>query len=332
MNKFLLPFIAIGTFSVPSIAAPVYKQDGQSLDIGGRVEARASIHSVKKDNKHRKLHVTDKSRARLNIKGKTQLTDELVGFGFTEFQIDTADSSKIDTRKLYVGIGSQYGAVSYGKNDGALGIITDFTDVGAYHGADAGNKTKVADRIDNQLVYEINQDLFTVKANYHFNDHDKSGIGNGFALSTIIKPNENFNFGLGYSRQDNEAPLKKEYHSTNIMVGSSYKTDLFYVGALYSTGNRSNCEQYSGYELAAKYYINQLDLGVIYNYGETDEAGIKNIKYVDQYILDATYHFQPNFKVYASYKINSLDKKFDLNNGKYSSAGDEFALGARYSF
>ncbi|POC10726.1 porin, partial [Vibrio vulnificus] len=66
-------------------AAELYNQDGTSLDMGGRAEARLSM----KDGK-----VADNSRIRLNFLGKVEIQDGLYGVGFYEGEFTTADYDK----------------------------------------------------------------------------------------------------------------------------------------------------------------------------------------------------------------------------------------------
>ena len=131
----------------------VYSSNGTSLEIGGRAEARLSL----KDGK-----AEDKTRVRLNFLGKVEIQDGLYGVGFYEGEFTTADNGGetdsdrqlITNRYTYAGLGGTFGEVTYGKNDGALGVITDFTDIMAYHGNSAADKLAVADRSDNMLSYK----------------------------------------------------------------------------------------------------------------------------------------------------------------------------------
>ena len=96
----------------------VYSSNGTSLEIGGRAEARLSL----KDGK-----AEDKTRVRLNFLGKVEIQDGLYGVGFYEGEYEANDSSatnsdSIDHRYTYAGIGGTFGEVTYGKNDGALGV------------------------------------------------------------------------------------------------------------------------------------------------------------------------------------------------------------------
>ncbi|WP_017065960.1 porin, partial [Vibrio crassostreae] len=146
----------------------VYSSNGTSLEIGGRAEARLSL----KDGK-----AEDKTRVRLNFLGKVEIQDGLYGVGFYEGEFttnedggatDNSDSSDITNRYTYAGIGGDFGEVTYGKNDGALGVITDFTDIMSYHGNSAAHKIAVADRSDNMVSYKGQFQDLGVKASYRF--------------------------------------------------------------------------------------------------------------------------------------------------------------------
>ncbi len=118
------------------VASELYNQDGTSLNMGGRAEARLSMMDGKAE---------DASRIRLNFLGKQEINDSLYGVGFWEGEFRTNEkgavdenakgesNSELDTRYAYAGLGGKYGEITYGKNDGALGVITDFTDIMAYH-------------------------------------------------------------------------------------------------------------------------------------------------------------------------------------------------------
>ena len=87
---------------------------------------------------------------------------------------DTSGNDTIDNRYTYAGLGGAFGEVTYGKNDGALGVITDFTDIMAYHGNSAADKIAVADRVDNMLSYKGQFQDLSVKASYRFADRSET--------------------------------------------------------------------------------------------------------------------------------------------------------------
>ncbi|MGR2940659.1 porin [Vibrio vulnificus] len=318
-------------------AAELYNQDGTSLDMGGRAEARLSM----KDGK-----VADNSRIRLNFLGKVEIQDGLYGVGFYEGEFTTADynqngenvsgSNTIDNRYTYAGLGGKFGEVTYGKNDGALGVITDFTDIMAYHGNSAADKIAVADRTDNMLSYKGQFDALSVKASYRFADRSE-GTGadagkyvdngqDGYSLSAIYAIGQTgLTLGGGYADQDEQ----NEY-----MLAASYTMGDLYFAGIYTDGEKAKKDgDYTGYELAAKYTMGQTVFTTTYNNAETNSQTS-----ADNFAVDATYYFKPNFRGYVSYNFNLIDSgdKLGKVGGNTTAskvdAEDELALGLRYDF
>ncbi|MEJ3627488.1 porin [Vibrio vulnificus] len=314
-------------------AAELYNQDGTSLDMGGRAEARLSM----KDGK-----VADNSRIRLNFLGKVEIQDGLYGVGFYEGEFTTADegvnktNNNLDNRYTYAGLGGKFGEVTYGKNDGALGVITDFTDIMAYHGNSAADKIAVADRVDNMIAYKGQFDALSVKASYRFADRSE-GTGadagkyvdngqDGYSLSAIYAIGQTgLTLGGGYADQDEQ----NEY-----MLAASYTMGDLYFAGIYTDGEKAKKDgDYTGYELAAKYTMGQTVFTTTYNNAETNSQTS-----ADNFAVDATYYFKPNFRGYVSYNFNLIDSgdKLGQVGGNTTAtkidAEDELALGLRYDF
>ncbi|HDY8227669.1 membrane protein [Vibrio vulnificus] len=321
-------------------AAELYNQDGTSLDMGGRAEARLSM----KDGK-----VADNSRIRLNFLGTQAINDNLYGVGFWEGEFTSAtydildkngdkvgETDSLDTRYAYAGLGGKFGEVTYGKNDGALGVITDFTDIMAYHGNSAADKIAVADRTDNMLSYKGQFDALSVKASYRFADRSE-GTGadagkyvdngqDGYSLSAIYAIGQTgLTLGGGYADQDEQ----NEY-----MLAASYTMGDLYFAGIYTDGEKAKKNgDYTGYELAAKYTMGQTVFTTTYNNAETNSQTS-----ADNFAVDATYYFKPNFRGYVSYNFNLIDSGDKLGQVGVNTtaskidAEDELALGLRYDF
>ncbi|MEH0666937.1 porin [Vibrio scophthalmi] len=344
MNKTLIALavsaaaVATGATAADGIQAggiegtSVYSSNGNSLEIGGRAEARLSL----KDGK-----AEDKTRVRLNFLGKTQITDGLYGVGFYEGEFTTAEmgegtdenSDSITNRYAYAGIGGEFGEITYGKNDGALGVITDFTDIMSYHGNSAADKINVADRADNMVSYKGQFDALGLKASYRFADRDDAVSGeyeennaDGYSLSAIYAIGETgLSVGAGYADQDEQ----NEY-----MLAASYKVNDFYFAGLFTDGEKAKTDgDYTGYELAAAYKLEKTAFTLTYNNAETnDETSADNVA------IDATYYFKPNFRTYISYNFNLISegdaygKVGGNSTATKAQAEDELALGLRYDF
>ncbi|MDN2480311.1 porin [Vibrio agarivorans] len=326
-------------------AGEIYNQDGTSLSIGGRAEARLSIKDGKAD---------DKSRIRLNFLGKQEITDSLYGVGFYEGEFTTEDrndNSDIEHRYTYAGIGGNFGEVTYGKNDGALGVITDFTDIMAYHGNSAAYKIEVADRIDNTLAYSGSFYDFDLKASYRFADRiddqnsDKftDDKQDGYSLSGIYNvADTGLALAAAYADQGDK---NNNVERSQYMLAASYTFGDFYVAGTYVDGTDKstlsgegfNKADNTGYELAAAYTMGKTVFTTSYNYLESKVDGTKG-DVADNFAIDATYYFKPNFRTYISYNFNLIDSGDRISDGTGTStatkrdAEDELALGIRYDF
>ncbi|MEZ9469079.1 porin [Vibrio lentus] len=335
MNKTMIALaVSAAALATGANAAELYNQDGTSLDMGGRAEARLSMKDGKAD---------DLSRVRLNFLGKVDIQDGLYGVGFYEGEFTTADAeadagdngSDIDNRYTYAGLGGTFGEVTYGKNDGALGVITDFTDIMAYHGNSAAYKVETADRVDNMLSYKGQFQDLGVKASYRFADRiEDENTGtisdndlDGYSLSGVYAfGTSGFKLGAGYADQ-NEG---KNASQDEYMVAGSYELNELYFAATVVMGTEkygSDKIDNTGYELAAAYTLDQTVFSTTYNKLDAEQSGKKSDK-ADNLAVDATYYFKPNFRGYVSYNFNLLDKKVV---GK-ADAEDELALGLRYDF
>lgn len=338
MKKTLIALsVAAAAIATGANASELYNQDGTSLEMGGRAEARLSM----KDGK-----VEDKSRVRLNFLGKVEIQNGLYGVGFYEGEFVTDPATVTDTngndvsvdsldnRYAYAGIGGEFGEVTYGKNDGALGVITDFTDIMAYHGNSAAMKINAADRADNMLSYKGSFNALDVKASYRFADRVEDSNGeygdngkDGYSLSGIYTIGETgLKLGGGYADQDEQ----NEY-----MLAASYTMGDLYFAGVFTDGEKAKKDgDYTGYELAAAYTMGQTVFSSTYNNAETDgDTSADNIA------VDATYFFKPNFRGYVSYNFNLISKgdAYGTETGVNSDATaiqaeDELALGLRYDF
>ncbi|AQP36822.1 porin OmpU [Vibrio anguillarum] len=340
MNKTLIALAVSAAAVVTGVnAGELYNQDGTSLEMGGRAEARLSLKDGKAD---------DASRVRLNFLGKVAINDSLYGVGFYEGEFTTNDqgenksNNNLDNRYTYAGIGGNFGEVTYGKNDGALGVITDFTDIMAYHGNSAAYKIAVADRVDNMVAYKGQFADLGVKASYRFADRsaDKTGDAwnaeytdnnaDGYSLSAIYAIGDTgVVLGAGYADQDTAANASSDQY----MLAASYAISDFYFAGTFVDGQdkaANSKTDKTGYELAAKYTMGQAVFTTTYNYLESKTSGNKADE-ADNFAVDATYFFKPNFRSYISYNFNLLDE--DANKGiTKAQAEDELALGLRYDF
>ncbi|MGI3037314.1 porin [Vibrio diabolicus] len=316
--KTLAVAVALMASGSQVVASELYNQDGTSLEMGGRAEARLSMMDGKAE---------DRTRIRLNFLGKQEINENLYGVGFWEGEFETKEEGAVDnnsdleTRYAYAGLGGKYGEVTYGKNDGALVVLTDFTDIMAYHGNTAALKLPVSDRTDNMLSYKGQFEQLAVRASYRFADRttDVNGFADnnedGFSLSGIYAfANTGIELGAGYADQND---------SDEFMLAAAYSVGDFYFAGNYTGADvdvAGESADYKGYELAASYTMGQTVFTSTFNKGELEDADT-----VENLAVDVTYYFKPNFRGYASYN-------FDLMDNEGADEKDELALGLRYDF
>ena len=291
--------------------------------------------------------VADNSRIRLNFLGTQAINDNLYGVGFWEGEFTTAENggvdgnSNLDTRYAYAGLGGAFGEMTYGKNDGALGVITDFTDIMAYHGNSAADKLAAADRSDNMFSYKGQFENLAVKASYRFADRvEKDENGNplpeykdngedGYSLSAI--------YTLGDTGLDLGAGYADQADANEYMLAASYTMSDLYFAGVFTDGEKEatfkNTVDYTGYELAGAYTLGQTVFTSTYNNAETNNETSAN-----NFAVDASYYFKPNFRGYVSYNFNLIDAGDKLGQVGVNTvaskidAEDELALGLRYDF
>ncbi|MEZ8028684.1 porin [Enterovibrio norvegicus] len=292
--------------SAPTLAATVYDADGTTLKVGGRAEARFNVSDNNESTENSSFK--DKSRARVNLKGKTEISDDFYGFGKYEAELSDADSLK--NRYFFAGFGISAGEFSYGKQDSAQVQLTDITDVMATFGGDAadvvsGNK----DKRDNNFVYAGEFSDLTLQANYiaaDEKDADSIGISALYNFGT-------FALGAGYVTQDAGTDSDDQ-----VNLAAQFKIDAFTLGALYTMASKSNVD-YTGYEVSAQYKASKkLALVGVYNFGEFDNTTTEE---ANNFALEAVYKFNGHLRTYAGYKFEGV-----------TGEEDQLQAGIRYDF
>ncbi|KXF79921.1 porin [Enterovibrio coralii] len=292
--------------SIPANAATVYDSEGTVLKVGGRAEARFNVSDDNESDSNSSFE--DKSRARVHLKGKTELSDDLYGFGKYEAEFSGDDSLK--NRYIFAGVGTAAGEFSYGKQDSAQVQLTDVTDVMATFGGDAadlvsGNK----DKRDNNFLYAGEFDALSIQANYiaaDEKDADSYGISAMYGLGPV-------SVGAGYVSQDAGTESDDQFNFV-----AQYAQSGITLGALYTTGSKSN-KDYTGFEAAAQYKATkQLKLVAVYNFGEFDDTDTEE---ANNFAAEAVYKFNGHFRTYLGYKFEGIKGK-----------EDQLQAGVRYDF
>lgn len=314
MKKAVLASIVAAVMSGSVMAVEVYSSDGTTLKIGGRAEARFNVSDNNESDTNSSFK--DKSRARLNISGKTKVSQQLYGFGKYEAQF--SGSEDLSNRYFFAGLGTNFGEFSYGKQDSAQVMLTDFTDTMGTFGAeaDAAVGDIVAggqDKRSNNFLYSAKFNDLTVQANYLANDAkntDSYGIAAVYSLG-------DFDFGAGYVYQD----INADDDASQFNLAGQYKMNAFTFGALFQSVSSDSADMTS-YELSAKFKaLKQLTLVGVYNFAQLDPSDSKKQDVVDEFAIEAVYKFNSHIRTYAGYKFQQVD-----------GSDDELQAGIRYDF
>lgn len=312
MKKLLLSTAILSSFvSAPLLAATVYDQDDTQLKVGGRAEARTNIS----DNNETAADSSfeDKSRARINLKGKTKINDSLGAFGTYEVEIGSGKNNTVNTRYLFAGLSTNIGNFSYGQQDSAQVMLTDYTDILATFGGDAADLTTGnKDKRENNFLYSGEFDALTIQANYIASNKKKN---DSFGISGMYALPMGLDFGLGYTSGEQSPNGITTLDADQINLAVRYTLNAFMVSGLFTTGEVDKLDA-NGYELAAAYKLEQWVFQGVYNFQEIDSNDT-----VNNVAIEAIYKLNKSFRTYAGYKFEQIDN-----------LDDQLQFGLRYDF
>ncbi|MDE9431433.1 porin [Xenorhabdus bovienii] len=276
-------------------AAEVYNKDGNKIDVYGKVDVRHMFGKAKGD-KADKEHGDD-SRARLGVKGETQINDQLTGFGRyeTEWKSNNteASGSTYKTRLAYAGLKfANYGSLDYGRNYGVVYDTAAWTDVLPLFGGDSMAQTDnyMTGRSTGLLTYRNNDffglvDGLNFALQYQTKNHENTinerkrleANGDGYGLSTSYDVGYGITLGAGYSNsaraKDQKVSEASGKRAEAWDIGAKYDANNVYLAALYgetrnmtrfgadkSTLGKNIANKTQNVELVAQYYFSDFGL------------------------------------------------------------------------
>ncbi len=328
MKKAVLASAVVAALvSGSSLAATVYSSDGTELKIGGRAEFRGDF--IGSGGAEVEGSMEDKTRFRLNLKGETQLTDTATAFGFYEAEQGSGDST-FKNRYMYAGVDFDGQAISFGRQDMASVIVSDFTDITEFSGVQQVIDS-ASDKEDGVFAYRGGFDALQLEATYKTNSAKDS---DGYGISGVYSLPIGLDLGLTYAAEDLGAGAGS---ANQILAGVAYSLDSLYLAATYSMGDLNDKatltdeESFTAMELAAQYkFTKQISAAAVYTYQENELANGTKVDAVDGIELAGYYKFNSNFRTYLSYYLNGLDEV--KTAGVVTEGEDTLRLGVRYDF
>ncbi|OLQ89017.1 hypothetical protein BIY21_02610 [Vibrio ponticus] len=319
-----------GLTSGSALAAKVYSSEGTELKVGGRVEFRGDFIGTSKGAEI-EGSMDDSTRARLNLKGKSQINDSLTAFAVYEAEQDTG-ASEFENRYMYAGVefGSQ--AVSFGRQDMASVIVSDFTDITEFSGIQQVIDAS-SDKQDSVFAYAFESDALLVQATYQAEkeeDSDAYGIAGVYSLPLGL------DLGLALSGGDLGKGAGSE---SQALFGIGYTLESLYLAATYSQGDiddkasGTDDKEFVAMEFAAEYqFSKEFSAAALYTYQENERGDGTKYDDTDGIELVGYYKFNSNFRTYLSYYINNVDEAKDPATGLVTAGEDTLRLGVRYDF
>ncbi|MEZ8101135.1 porin [Vibrio bivalvicida] len=313
-----------------SLAATVYKADGTELKVGGRVEFRGDFIGTSKGAEI-KGTMDDSTRARLNLKGKSEITEGMSAFGVYEAEQDTG-KDEFENRYMYAGLDFDGHALSFGRQDMAAVIVSDLTDITEFSGVQQVINS-ASDKEDSVIAYRGAFDAFQLEATYQANsDEDTDGYG----ISGLYSAPFGLDFGLAFSGADLGKGLGSQ---SQILGGLGYTLESLYLAATYSVGDLDDKatgttdKEFKALEVAAQYkFTKQFSAAVLYTNQENEAADGTKADKTDGVEVVGYYKFNGNFRTYVSYFSNGI-KSTDADADGFKDTGeDTLRLGVRYDF
>lgn len=298
-------------------AAEVYNKDGNKLDVYGKVDVRHYFADARvSEDSNAKSQDGDDSRVRVGIKGDTQITDQLTGFGRFEWETKTNKSESESTNKnrlAYAGLKFQdFGSIDYGRNYGVIYDTNAWTDVFPLWGGDtmAQSDNYMTSRNRNLLTYRNNNMFGYVDGlSFALQYQGKNGDEN---LSTSSSVDKNNGDGYGFSTAYDLG--------WGVTLGGGYSNSSRTPAQNVDTNGKASGERAQAWDVGAKFDANNVYLAAMY--GETlnttrygEEGGVanktQNVELVAQYLFD--FGLKPSLG-YNQSKGKDLYKNVD---GKY---------------
>ncbi|MDC9587776.1 porin [Xenorhabdus sp. XENO-10] len=232
-------------------AAEIYNKDGNKIDLYGKADVQRTFSKSSSE-------AGDGSVGRIGIRGSTQVTDKLTGFGRWEFNMGangTEVESGKNTRTRYAFAGvkyGEYGSLDYGRNMGIVYDANSWTDALPVFGGDsmAATDNFLMGRSTGLLTYR-NTDFFGLVNGLNFalqyqakNDgstrNSRSDIarqnGDGFGLSSSYDFGNGFSVGAAYGNSNRTSAQKLGTEEAKVLAKGN-KAEAWIVSAKYDKNN-----------------------------------------------------------------------------------------------
>ncbi|MFC0179737.1 porin [Thorsellia kenyensis] len=351
-------------------AAEIYNKDGNKIELKGKVEAQYTIRGdsdryVRDGNNNpvffaKEEHANeDETIARLGFHGETQINSELTGYGVFEQQFTPDNRSgngddTDETRLAYAGLKyGNLGSLDFGRNNGIVKYVHDFTDNAAVFGGDGfggGTDRFMTGRASSVATYSVHDAYgyvdglnmyvqYQAKHNEVGTDADgfitgglKESNGDGIAFTTTYEHEIGLGAAVTYANSDRLE--SQRFLGINVIDPATNTTSFIGTG---SDGN--NAEFWA---IAAKYDANNVYAAI--SWAESNNLHLNGDEtefYKKTRGLEAVANYTFDFGLTPSIVYNQLRARDIKDNGIYTDANNRVSdayvtkyvgIGAEYSF
>ena len=323
MKKSILALALPTLFSTSINATEIYADEDKSVNLYGRAYA-GHLFSSESDN----AEFGDDSYIRAGAKLQSKIDDNMQAFARYEMQWDLDNGEKQEqtkTRLAYAGVKGDFGAVSYGRQYGAVELVADLTDMAysnTYGNAALGvSKDRQGTGRDNSMLKYTNKfDALQLDVSYVFDDDKNKNVDTGgYGIAAAYKLGSSLTLAAGFNRSE----PTNDYDASLVLAGATFQQGPVKVAATFAQGSEFLAQDtdHTGYELSAEYKLSkQLRAQVFYNKQEL-EVGSVDTDSVDDLVFGARYDFNKSFRTVAEYRINGITNR-----------DDDFTVAVRYQF
>lgn len=355
MNKNLISIsIASALLSTTTMASEVYSDEDTTIKVDGRVEVRANFSDANKSSESDNAY-KDASRIRINVEGEEKVSEGASLIARAEFEIaekagSQYDSNHVNTRHLYAGADTSFGRITYGHQNNAITMITDWSDLSeVYSGYVNEYSVSSGDRANNVLAYSLDfGEGFSLATSLNLNSESQNGsIDNkhtGFGIAGSYDVTDSLSFGLGYN-QSESVDSNDDTSSSAFLMAAKYVNGGLNIAGTFHTGEitadgtynytdrngdktlSTGTTDFTAYDLYAGYTFGQNNVNMTYSMFDVDNSTMDELN--ANFVAIEYARYINNSSLYIAYKKNLLD---EYEGGILDNDEDEVQVGFRYMF
>lgn len=330
IKKLLIAAVVSGATISMANAAPVYKTDDVSLDIGGRVQT--NFHSVRSSKNKDKATIQGKARLRTN--GSVKIADGFKAIEFTEWEVaaQTSENGKFNTRYAYVGFKTDdFGQLTFGQDHTAMYQVFGKTDIFTDYTFSSSPYWDFGGRQEGQAIYKIKTHGVSFAGSYQTSSLNK--VDSGYALALGYEFNKDFPISINFGYDRYNLTNNDDRYSTMASVSAGTNGDGLYAATFYQVTDYDHQKDKDTFEIVGSYaWESGFKWMLAYRNIRQDKATL-----ADCLVTELDYNFNANFKAFveANFGLGDIDKVDESGRkigSTHDNSGNLFSAALQYNF